>query len=456
MSETVELRVLDVKLRKDLYPRIETSSVTVQNYAENIEVLPPIEVNQHNELIDGWHRWTAHKRKERNTIPAIVTQTESDADVLELAIERNAKFGIQLSRQDKQKIARTIYRGAKLEERGPKKQHLADILSVSYATIAKWISRIDKDEEEARNAAIQSLYLKCYTEHEIAEAVGVSRDVTHKVLCQIQEFEIPTIPGIFGEMLPEETATEKVRREAEDKRQAAITEHNQAKAEHAVDFKVPIFNVWKQQTKTEGLDHFGNSEVTWLDRLLYLYTDPFDIVVDPFAGSGSTLDASIDRFRRAWVSDRKVSEEKEGTVRELDVTEGLPDLRKRWSEVKLVYLDPPYWKQAEGQYSDDPTDLANMSLEQFHETLAKVIRDFSKKLNNAYIALIIQPTQWKAPDKQFTDHIGVMLNSVKLPVDMRYSVPYESQQCTPQMVDWAKENKRCLVLTREIIVWRIA
>ncbi|MEO2030797.1 MAG: hypothetical protein ABGZ35_01800, partial [Planctomycetaceae bacterium] len=63
--------------------------------------------------------------------------------------------------------------------------------------------------------------------------------------------------------------------------------------------------------------------------------------------------------------------------------------------------------------------------------------------------------QWKAPERQFTDHVGDILRAVKLPVEMRYSVPYESQQCTAQMVEWAKEHKRCLVLSREIVVWRV-
>ena len=127
----------------------------------------------------------------------------------------------------------------------------------------------------------------------------------------------------------------------------------------------------------------------------------------------------------------------------------------------VVYLDPPYWKQAEGQYSKDPTDLANMPLDGFSAALSGIIKAFAAKLKasartkSAYIALIIQPTQWKADNRQFTDHVGDMLRLVKLPVNMRYSAPYESQQCTPQMVTWAKDNKRCLVLTREIVVWEI-
>ena len=75
-------------------------------------------------------------------------------------------------------------------------------------------------------------------------------------------------------------------------------------ADHATDFTPPIYNVWKQQEKTPGLSHFGNSEVRWVDNLLYLYTQPFDEVVDPFAGSGSTADLCRKRLRRYWVSDR--------------------------------------------------------------------------------------------------------------------------------------------------------
>lgn len=72
-------------------------------------------------------------------------------------------------------------------------------------------------------------------------------------------------------------------------------------ASHLVDFEPPIYNVWKQLEKTAGSSHYGNSEVRWVDNLLYLYTQPFDIVIDPFAGDGSTIDTCKKRFRRYWV-----------------------------------------------------------------------------------------------------------------------------------------------------------
>jgi len=423
MSE-ITLKVSEIVFREDLYPRIETNSVTVQKYAEDLEVLPPIEVNQHNELIDGWHRWTAHKKVGAERIKAIVMPTKSDAHLLELAIQRNAAHGLQLSQEDKKEMARRIYHVAPERERDEKKKHLVKILSVSERTIRNWLSRIDKDAKEARNKRIFEMWLACYTQEEIAEAVGIERSTVTKMAEEFVKI-------------------------------GNLAENHKAAANHLVDFEPPIYNIWKQQEKTPGSSHYGNSEVRWVDNLLYLYTKPFDIVVDPFAGGGSTIDICKKRFRRYYVSDRMPIVEREKEIRKWDITNGLPPL-PRWQDVKLVYLDPPYWKQAEGQYSNDPTDLANMSLEHFNETLAGLINVFGKKLySGAVIALIIQPTQWKAPERQFIDHVGDMLRMVKLPVDMRFSVPYESQQCNAQMVEWAKANKKCLVLTREIVVWRV-
>lgn len=419
----VKIKVSDVVFRDDLYPRIETSAVTVQKYAEDLDVLPPIVVNQHNELIDGWHRWTAHKKKEVEFISAEVIETKSDAELLEKAIETNATHGLQLSQADKRDMARRIYGSTPEKERDDKKKQLAKILSVSDRTVRDWLSRVDKDAKEARNRKIFDMWLACYEQKEIAEAVGVSAP---------QVTEITSKFGI-GELAKTEVSA----------------------AEHATDFQLPIYNIWKQQEKSSGSSHFGNSEVRWVDNLLYLYTSPFDVVLDPFGGGGSTIDICKKRFRRYMVSDRKPIVEREKDIRQHDIKDG-PLKPPQWKDVKLVYLDPPYWIQAEGQYSQDADDLGNQSVEDFTVNLASIISQYAKKLTDAYIALIIQPTQWKAPERNFVDHIGDMLRAVKLPVDMRYSVPYESQQCNAQMVDWAKENKRCLVLTREIVVWRVA
>jgi ParB-like chromosome segregation protein Spo0J len=258
------MKVSDVVFRKDLYPRFNPNPTIIQQYAENLDTLPPIEVNQRNELIDGFHRWTAHKKENAETIEAIITETESDNHLLRLAIERNAKHGLQLSSAEKKNLVLKMYTGDKDE-----KAEFAKLLSVTERTINGWTSRRDKDLKVKRNQDIFDMWLACYTEDEIAAAVGVAKGtVVNEVQKQSKIENLPKLTILANHQDP--------------------------------DFTPPIYNVWKLQRKTNKVNHFGNSEASFLDNLLYLYTDPFDIVVDPFAGGGSTIDVCKKRLRRYY------------------------------------------------------------------------------------------------------------------------------------------------------------
>ena len=47
----------DVVLRDDLDPRLgQRDDSLIAQYADIFDQLPPIEINQDNVLIDGWHR----------------------------------------------------------------------------------------------------------------------------------------------------------------------------------------------------------------------------------------------------------------------------------------------------------------------------------------------------------------------------------------------------------------
>ena len=69
------------------------------------------------------------------------------------------------------------------------------------------------------------MWLSCATQEEIAEATDVPRKT------------IDDWTGDFGEKLAADNSP------------------------FPSDFDPPIYNVWKQQTKTAGVNHFGNSEV---------------------------------------------------------------------------------------------------------------------------------------------------------------------------------------------------
>ena len=119
----------------------------------------------------------------------IVTPTTSDAHLLELAIMRNAAHGLQLSREDKQDMARRIYNSTAERERSAKKQDLARILSVSASTVQEWLSRIDKDTRATRDRRIFDKWLACWTQEEIAASEDMSQKAVSDILVEFPILE---------------------------------------------------------------------------------------------------------------------------------------------------------------------------------------------------------------------------------------------------------------------------
>jgi transcriptional regulator with XRE-family HTH domain len=95
---------------------------------------------------------------------------------------------------------------------------------VSERTIREWLSRIDKDTKEARKKRIFELWLAGWTQEEIAAAVGVERATlsTDKSFAEIGNV-------------------------------AKLSKTEQAAAEHATDFTIPVYNEPRQ------LSVFGSS-----------------------------------------------------------------------------------------------------------------------------------------------------------------------------------------------------
>jgi len=423
VSQTETRQVAELIWRQDLYPRFEPIPARIQQYAESIELLPPIEINQRNEIIDGYHRWIAHKKSGAETIAVTVTPTLSDVELDRLAARRNADFGIQLSTEEKRHKARQWFTGLDVDKKG-----IADDLRVPLRTVQEWLSRRTKDMKAERERRIAELWLACWTEEEIGKQLATPEG---------------TIAGLVPSLSLENAVWQKSR---------IFSSYEEP------GWEPPIYNIWKVKQKSNKTTVFGNSEVGFTDNLLYMYTEPFDIMLDPFGGGGSTIDVCKKRLRRYWVSDAFPVPERLD-MREWDICNGTPPLHKRWGQVALLFLDPPYWWQAKGKYSEKPTNLANMALADFHDTLVQFVKDCAAKMHNgSHIAMMMQPTQWHAPDRQIVDHVihfAQSLSNDKLRLERRISCPYESQQANAQQVDWAKVNKELLVISREIIVWEV-
>jgi hypothetical protein len=111
---------------------------------------------------------------------------------------------------------------------------IARVPTVSERTVRDWLSRIDKDSKEACDKRIFEMWLACWTGAEIAESAGCDEKTVTNVVSGISE---------------------------------NLPDFQKVASSYAIDFDLPLYNVWKLQEKTAGASHFGNSESRWVDNL---------------------------------------------------------------------------------------------------------------------------------------------------------------------------------------------
>ena len=144
--------------------------------------------------------------------------------------------------------------------------------------------------------------------------------------------------------------------------------------------RVEVTTLWDYPSQSYGDTIQGDpnyagvtpSYIIW--NLLQRYTQPGNLVVDPCAGSGTTLDVARDLGRRALGYDLQPTRKDIFRV----------DARKLPAEltgkVDFVFIDPPYSTHIE--YSDDPRCLGKLDVSgtAYYEAMEQVIREIQRVL----------------------------------------------------------------------------
>jgi DNA modification methylase len=426
MAETI--RCADVRFVKELYPRLREDDAAIERYRAGIDRLPAIVIARDGILVDGYHRWQAHKRENIETISAENLGNISDAEIITHSYRLNAAHGQQLSQQEKIKAACHLYFTLPGTD-DERYETIADVLSLNFAVARKYAAEARRETERQKRDRVWDLWLDCWTQAAIADEIGIDQATVSRI-CNLElrsELHIP--PG------------------ATDAEPWGRIQH---------------FDIW-QFTRANGeSSHFGRMPPQVVENLLWGFTNPGDIVVDPFAGGGTTIDVAKAMGRRIWASDL-APRSALLPIHQHNMLDGWPPDAP--SRANLILLDPPYWQQAKGEYSaDDPADLSNLSLDDFYDAWAAIVRACAPHLVKrngdakapGRLAYIISPTQ--RADGTVVDHATDMLvacDKAGLEIERRIIVPYQTQQATGQQVTWARENKRWLKLYRDLIVLRV-
>jgi len=125
------------------------------------------------------------------------------------------------------------------------------LLSITKLTLETYLREAKREEKEAQKAKAWDLWLDCLTEQAIADDIGVDQATVSRWIMQ--------------------------------KRKDPDLHNPPASRQH--------FNIWQFHDGRDG-SYFGRMPPQVVENLLWFYTDPGDIIVDLFAGSGTTIDVA--------------------------------------------------------------------------------------------------------------------------------------------------------------------
>jgi DNA modification methylase len=183
-------------------------------------------------------------------------------------------------------------------------------------------------------------------------------------------------------------------------------------------------------------------------NVIHYFTAPGDLVVDPMAGGGSTIDAAALLERRCVAYDLVPSRPE---IQQNDAIAGLPATAQG---AKLIFIDPPYGSIAKGFYEEHPHCLSRMGEEEFLQALLLIGGHCREVLDpEGYLAILVQNVYgW-----QTHTVLQVMQLFIEKHWELvrRIQVPLPNHQISSNVMKWARENRQMVNTDRDLLVFKL-
>jgi transposase len=408
-------------------------------------VFPPIELDV-NELVllDGYHRWKAYQEAGIEVIDALLVNLEGMPRLLYSA-GRNSLHGDRLSNSEKREVAR------QMAEAGVAITVIKEQLKVSLGTVSNWVSDIIQRRQRERDARIWWLHLLGWTEREIAQQVGVSNGLVHEVCSQISDLKKVSIDqSSRGRTVAQIAEAESV----PDKLVEVLLLDGKNDQQRMEYLKVGIqpYDFWSFSgcDSRFGFDYPGRIPGQLVLHVLYFYTKPGDLVVDPMAGSGTVIDACAYMNRKVYGYDAHSHELREDIIAHDLLWCGWP---KRTCGAKLIFWDPPYFKKKDDGYGDK--SISRLSKSEYLEFFEVAANNIPKKFKGKLVFLCSDYNDEDNPEDNifFWEYVNIFIAAGWRP-ERHIQVPLTTQQVHPDVAKRFREQRRLARLGRDLVVFK--
>lgn len=236
---------------------------------------------------------------------------------------------------------------------------------------------------------------------------GKSKSITVLDLFRPQHLTI----NDWFEFLSESKIAEKLEVSSEPKAWQMLTSVKNLKKEEDIEDipQMQSTTLWDFPRQRYGKTPKGNNkyagvtpaELIW--NMVWRYTEPGDLVVDPMCGSGTTLDVCKEEGRNAICYDVSPPSYRKDIIKNDARKIPLPD-----NHVDMVFIDSPYGDNI--KYNEEPQCIGSISseTEEFYDELEKVIAESCRVLKPGKVMGWLIGDQWVK--KKFTP-VGFLLYS---------------------------------------------
>jgi hypothetical protein len=447
-----QIAIPDVVWDPKIYPRAKWSTATIERYAEAIEAgdqFPPIVLEQGtNRLLDGKHRLEAYKRTEAGAISAEWHEVPEGVSPKRYAATLSARHGDRMSNADLKALA---LEECEADPKGFDVKAFMKDMGIGQRTVYDWVGHILSKDREERQAKVLRLSLLGWTQEEIAEQLDVARTtITADVKnCESAKSDIRRLAN--GRVERHEIAR---RFNLQPALVEAITLDglDDEQRMRKLGIKVQPYDVWQFAGCHDlmGDSHPGRIPGELVAHVLYFYTQPGDLVIDPMAGSGTTLDACLLMGRKARSYDIDLHHERID-VETHDLHSGWPDTA---AKAKLIFWDPPYFAKMDAGYVDG--SISALTPAEYLEFFAKRFTELRETVQHGTVlAFLMSDYDDDGPGIFLWDYAD-LLRDAGWRLTRQIQCPLSTQQVHPDIVNKFRESRRLARLERYLLIGEAA
>ena len=475
------VHLADVKVDSNIYPRDQWKTDTIKNYVDALRggaQFPPIVLEEGtNRLLDGLHRLKAYQlyleQYQEYQTQSELEGMESEewappADDIEVkyrvipdgvpaklfAASFSTNHGDRITVADRKAIAREVF------ETHPdfKLRELAQYLDISKSRAGDFTADIRARRKEQQKMTAYRLHRLGWTQEEIAEVVGITRDsYTSSFLCGFPDLEKDT-KNLLAEGHPHLDVAERYNMPLILAWAIDLAGRTDAQRMERLGINVQPYDAWSFSKCSDlfGAKYPGRIPGQLIAHVLYFFTEPGDVVIDPMAGSGTISDVCLAMGRKHYGYDLDNRYQRADIIRHNLAVDGWPD---RIKKADLIFWDPPYFaKMDKLNIGDDgyiEGSISSLSRTEYLSFFADRLSE-ARQLVKAGTRVAFLMSDWidesDGDESIFIWHYADLLREAGWNLTRHIQVPLSTQQVRASVVKNYRESKKQAYLERYLII----